>query len=135
MDRKRILLADDHPHFSDLLESLLGAAFEVVGKVGDGRALFDAAIALKPDLILTDISMPGLNGIDAVDELRRSGCSAKIIFVTIHSDPDFVRLCLSVGAAGYVTKPRIAQDLQCAIRDVLAGHLFISPVIVEENHS
>lgn len=133
MERKRILLADDHPHFSDLLENLLGPAFEVVGKVGNGQALFDAAIELKPDLILTDISMPLLNGIDAVDQLHRSGCSSKIIFVTVHSDPDFVRSCLAAGAAGYVIKPRVALDLQPAIREVFSGHLFISPDIVEEN--
>jgi DNA-binding NarL/FixJ family response regulator len=133
MYRTRILLADDHPHFSEMLESLLGPAFEVVGKVGDGRALCDAAISLKPDLILTDISMPVLNGIDAVDQLHRSGCNSKIIFVTVHSDMDFVRSCLAAGAAGYVIKPRVALDLQCAIREVLSGHLFISPDVVEQN--
>jgi DNA-binding NarL/FixJ family response regulator len=132
MDKKRILLADDHPHFSEVVESLLGSAFEVVGKVGDGRSLFDAAMALKPDLILTDISMPVLNGIEAVDELHRSGCNSKIIFVTVHSDPDFVRSCLAVGAAGYIVKPRVAEDLQSAIREVLAGHLFISPDVTED---
>lgn len=135
MNKMRILLADDHPHFSELVESLLGPAFEVIGKVCDGQALFNAAISLKPDLILTDISMPILNGIDAVDELHRSGCNSKIIFVTVHSDPDFVRSCLAVGAAGYVIKPRVAIDLQPAIREVLAGHLFISPDVVEENQS
>jgi DNA-binding NarL/FixJ family response regulator len=133
MKKKRVLLADDHPHFAELVEALLGPAFEVVGKVSDGRALFDAAISLKPDLILTDISMPVLNGIEAVDELHRSGCNSKIIVVTVHSDPDFVRSCLAVGAAGYVIKPRVAIDLQLAISEVLAGHLFISPDVVEEN--
>ena len=126
MNKKRILLADDHPHFSELVEALLGPAFEVVGKVRDGQALFEAGISLKPDLILTDISMPVLNGIEAVEELHRSGCNSKIIFVTVHSDPDFVRSCLAVGAAGYVVKPRVAVDLQLAIREVLAGHLFVS---------
>lgn len=135
MNKKRVLLADDHPHFSELVEALLGPVFEVVGKVSDGQALIDAAISLKPDLILTDISMPVLNGIEAVDELHRSGCNSKIIFVTVHSDPDFVRSCLAVGAAGYVIKPRVAVDLQRAIRQVLAGHLFISPDVVEENQS
>ena len=133
MNKKRILLADDHPHFSELVEALLGSAFEVVGKVSDGQALYEAATSLKPDLILTDISMPVLNGIEAVDELHRSGCSSKIIFVTVHSDPDFVRSCLAAGAAGYVIKGRVAVDLQPAIREVLAGHLFISPDVVEEN--
>jgi len=132
MDKKRILLADDHPHFSETIETLLGSAFEVVGKVRDGQALLQAAISLKPDLILTDISMPVLNGIEAVDELHRSGCSSKIIFVTVHSDPDFVRSCLAVGAAGYVIKARVAVDLQSAIREVMSGHLFISPEVSEE---
>jgi DNA-binding NarL/FixJ family response regulator len=135
MNKKRILLADDHPHFSELVESLLGPGFEVVGKVSDGQALFEAAILLRPDLILTDISMPVLNGIAAVDELHRSGCSSKIIFVTVHSDPDFVRSCLAAGAAGYVTKPRVAIDLPLAISQVLAGHLFISPDVVEDGQS
>jgi DNA-binding NarL/FixJ family response regulator len=133
MDKKRILLADDHPHFSELVESLLGPMFQIVGKVSDGQALLDAALALKPDVILTDISMPVLNGIEAVDELHRSGCNSKIIFVTIHSDPDFVRSCLAVGAAGYIVKPRVALDLLHAIREVLAGNLFISPDLAEGN--
>jgi DNA-binding NarL/FixJ family response regulator len=135
MDKKRILLADDHPHFSELVESLLGPMFEIVGKVNDGQALLDAALALKPDVILTDISMPVLNGIEAVDELHRSGCNSKIIFVTIHSDLDFVRSCLAVGAAGYIVKPRVALDLLQAIREVLAGNMFISPHIAEGNQS
>jgi CheY-like chemotaxis protein len=135
MDKKRILLADDHPHFSELVESLLGSTFEVVGKVNDGQALLDAAVALKPDVILTDISMPVLNGIEAVDELHRSGCNSKIIFVTIHSDLDFVRSCMAVGAAGYIVKPRIALDLLHAIREVLAGNMFISPNLSEGNQS
>lgn len=135
MNKKRVLLADDHPHFSELVEVLLGPAFEIVGKVSDGRALYEAAISLKPDLILADISMPVLNGIEAVDELHRSGCRSKIIFVTVHSDADFVRSCLAAGAAGYVIKPRIAIDLELAIDEVLAGRLFISPDVVEENQS
>ena len=123
----RILLADDHPHFPELVEGLLGANFEVVGKVGNGRALFDAALDLKPDVIVTDISMPVLNGIEVVEQLRRSGCTSKVIFVTVHSDPDFVRTCLAAGAFGYIVKPRVAIDLLPAIREALAGHLFISP--------
>ena len=127
MNKVRILLADDHPHFPELVEGLLGANFEVVGKVGNGRALFDAALDLKPDVIVTDISMPVLNGIEVVEQLRRSGCTSKVIFVTVHSDPDFVRTCLAAGAFGYIVKPRVAIDLLPAIREAIAGHLFISP--------
>ena len=130
-----VLLADDHPHFPELVESLLEPAFEVVGKVCDGRALFEAALQLKPDVIVMDISMPVLNGIDAADELRRSGCTSKVIFLTVHSDPDFVRTCLATGAFGYIVKPRVALDLMPAIREALAGHLFISPYETEENVS
>jgi DNA-binding NarL/FixJ family response regulator len=135
VNKTRVLLADDHPHFTELVETLLGLAFEVVGKVSNGKALIDAAISLKPDLILTDISMPVLNGIEAVDELHRSGCNSKIIILTVHSDADFVRSCLAVGAAGYISKPRVATDLQLAIRQVLAGQLFVSPDVIEGNRS
>jgi DNA-binding NarL/FixJ family response regulator len=127
LKKVQILLADDHPHFSDMVENLLGSTFEVVGKVGDGRALLEAAMKLKPDIIVTDISMPVLNGIDAADELQRAGCTSKIIFLTVHSDTDFVRTCIATGAFGYIVKPRVALDLVRAINEVLAGHLFISP--------
>ena len=122
----RVLVADDHPHFSEMVESLLFPGFEIIGKVGDGRALVDAALRLKPDLILTDISMPVLNGIDAVEELRKIGITTKVIFLTVHSDSEFVRICLAAGAFGYIVKPRVAIDLLPAIRRVLAGHLFVS---------
>jgi len=127
MNQMRILLADDHPYFSEFVEGLLGPSFEVVEKVRDGRALIDAALRLKPDIIVTDISMPVLNGIDAVDELRKSGCISRIVFLTVHSDSDFVRTCLATGAYGYVVKERVTVDLPLAIHEALAGHIFISP--------
>ena len=122
----RILLADDHPQFPEMEERLLQPEFEVVGKVRDGRALVQDAMLLKPDLIVTDVSMPVLNGIEAADLLRQSGCKSRIIFLTVHSDPDFVRRCLSTGAFGYVVKSRIASDLLPAIREVLEGSIFVS---------
>jgi len=124
----RILLADDHAHFFQLEESFLDSNFEVVGKMGDGRALFDAALSLKPDVILTDISMPILNGIEAANRLRESGCTSRVVFVTVHEDADFIRACLAVRAVGFVSKQRIATDLLPAIQEALAGHLFISPM-------
>ena len=127
LKKVRILLADDHPRFPEFVESLLETSFEIVGKVGDGQALLEAAVNLKPDVIVTDISMPFLNGIEVAEQLRRSGCNARIIFLTVHSDPDFVRSCLATGAFGYITKPRVALDLIPAIGEALAGHLFISP--------
>lgn len=133
MNKVRILLADDHPHFPELVESLLGVMFDVVGIVRDGRALVEAGLKLNPDVIVTDISMPGVSGIEAVEELRKAGCTSKTIFLTVHSDPDFVRACLATGALGYILKPRVALDLLDAIREALAGHLFVSRFDAEQN--
>jgi DNA-binding NarL/FixJ family response regulator len=134
LNKLRILLADDHPEFSEFVESLLGPSYEIVGKVSDGQALLDVAAHLKPDVIITDISMPVLNGIEAAKQLREAGCVARIIFLTVHSDPDFIRSCLATGAVGYIMKPRAALDLIPAVREALAGHLFVSPYETEKNH-
>lgn len=126
LSKVRILLADDHPKFPDTAEKLLGADFEVIAKVGNGQALFETAMRLQPDIIVSDISMPILNGIDAADLLRNSGCTARIIFLSVHIDSEFVRQCLLVGAFGYVIKSRVASELIPAIREALAGHIFVS---------
>jgi DNA-binding NarL/FixJ family response regulator len=109
-----------------MVERLLRPKFEVVGTVVDGQSLFEAAIKLKPDVIVTDISMPVLDGITTADRLKESGCASRIVFLTVHSDPDFVRACLATGAFGYVLKSRIHAELVTAICDALAGQLFIS---------
>lgn len=126
LSKPTILLADDHPGFPDIVERLLRPKFEVVGKVVDGQALFETAIKLKPDVIVTDISMPVLDGIATADRLKESGCASRIVFLTVHTDPDFVRACLATGAFGYVVKSRIDTELVTAICDALAGQLFIS---------
>jgi len=82
---------------------------------------------LGPDVIITDISMPVLNGIEAAIQLRASGSKAKVIFLTVHSDPEFVRACLAAGASGYVLKTRLATDLLPAVKEVLAGRTFVPP--------
>jgi DNA-binding NarL/FixJ family response regulator len=110
-----------------MVEGLLMPTCEVVGRVSDGQSLFDAAKRLNPDVIVSDISMPILSGLQAGKRLIESGCAARIVFLTVHSDTDFVQACLAVGAAGYVLKPRIMSDLLLAIREVLAGRIFISP--------
>jgi DNA-binding NarL/FixJ family response regulator len=109
-----------------MAEHLLEPEFEVVGKVVNGRDLFEEAMRLQPDVIVTDISMPVLNGIEAADQLKESGCNSRIVFLTVHSDSDFVRRCLCTGAFGYVVKSRIASELVTAVREALAGHIFIS---------
>lgn len=88
-------------------------------------------MVLNPDVIVTDISMPVLNGIEAAKELHHAGCTAKIIFLTVHSDPDFLASCLATGARGYVIKSRTVTDLVPAVHAVLAGRMFISPSFTE----
>jgi DNA-binding NarL/FixJ family response regulator len=123
----RILLADDHPSFQDFVQDLLEPTFEIVGKVQNGRALLEAVPNLKPDVIVTGIEMPILNGLDSVWDRTNSGCHAKVIVLTIDSDLDFVRSALAAGAFGFVAKHRAAIDLIPAIQAVLAGDFFVSP--------
>jgi DNA-binding NarL/FixJ family response regulator len=133
MSKLRVLLADDNPNMLRMVENILTPIFEVVGKVADGKSLLEAAPKLNPDLIVTDISMPTLNGIEAVKKLMESGCRAKVVFLTVHSDHDFVRACFEAGAVGYVLKPRMATDLLFAMRAALAEHSFTSPNLTYRN--
>jgi DNA-binding NarL/FixJ family response regulator len=126
-------LADDDPSFPDMVQSLLEPSFEVIGKVTDGRALLAAAMNLKPDVIVTDISMPVLNGIDAANQLKELGCTSRIVFLTVHSDSDFIRAGLATGAFAFVVKSKLTTHLMLAIREALAGHIFISPHSTRES--
>jgi DNA-binding NarL/FixJ family response regulator len=126
MQRMRVLLADDHPGFLPVVRSLLETDVDVVGCVDNGEALLDAAMKLHPDVIVTDISMPKLNGIGAANRLRESGCSAKVVFLTVHNDPDFVRTAFKEGAIGYVLKSSVTTDLLVAIREAFANRTFVS---------
>ena len=127
MTRARILLADDHKEMRDTVVHLLEHEFEILNVVQDGHAFLEAAANLKPDVCLVDISMPIMNGIDAVIRLKESGSTAKVIFLTMHEDLDFVHAALKIGASGYVVKRRIVSDLSLAVREALAGRSFISP--------
>jgi len=122
----RILLVDDHPLMLECVTRCLQSAFEVVGTARNGREMVEEAIRLKPDIIVADIIMPELSGIDAADDLRKQGSTAKIVFLTIHSEPAFVKACLDVGASGYVVKPDLWRDLIPAIDAALSGRCFIS---------
>jgi DNA-binding NarL/FixJ family response regulator len=130
----RVLLADDHPLLLKEVVSLLEPTFEIVGRVADGKSLFESAVKLQADVIVTDISMPILNGIEAANKLKVYGCRSKIVFLTVHSDPEFVRACLATGALGYVVKSEMATDLVPAIREALAGRIFISPPLNHQNN-
>jgi len=129
LERIRVLLADDHREFLRLAVCLLEPEFEVVATVGDGQTLFDEAARREPDVLVLDISMPVLNGIEAARRLKAVGSRARIVFLTVHEDPDYVRAALAVGAQGYVVKSRLACDLPVALREALAGRSFVSPLI------
>jgi DNA-binding NarL/FixJ family response regulator len=129
MTKPRLLLADDHTLMLDGIRLLLEPEFELVGCVGDGQMLLAAAMESKPDVILLDISMPVLNGIDAAHQLRKMLPSAKVIFVTMHADADFVTEAFRAGAAGYLLKRSAASELLTAIREVLKGNHYVSPLV------
>ena len=129
MKRARILLADDHPHLLEKVTQLLQPEYEIVGAVSDGHALVYAAEKLKPDLLVVDVTMPILDGIEAAKKLKAQGCESKIVFLTVHSDPDYLRACLAAGGLGYVAKSRMSSDLPLAVDRALAERIFISPTM------
>jgi DNA-binding NarL/FixJ family response regulator len=132
MSRIKILLADDHKMFSQGLQGLLEDEFELVGTVGDGQALVEAAQHLNPDLIVVDISMPRLNGFDAVRQLNEQGVTAKIIFLTMHADDRLLAEAFRCGGSGYVLKQSAGEELIMAIREVLAGRKYVTPLVAKE---
>jgi DNA-binding NarL/FixJ family response regulator len=123
--RPRVLLADDHPGNTRLLRSLLETEFEVVGAVRDGHALLNAADLLSPDVIVCDISMPGLDGIEAARGILCRNPRARIVFVTVHGEPEVVRRGLTIGALGYVLKTVAGEELVPAVRAALRGELHV----------
>lgn len=131
MTKPRILLADDHTMFVEALQKVLEPEFDLVGSVGDGRALLEAAPRLKPDVILLDLSMPLLNGIDAAQQLRQIIPSVKVVFLSMHGDPTYVTEAFRAGASGYVLKRASATELIQAIRIALRGHLYMSPLLAK----
>jgi len=132
MGRTKILLADDHKMFSQGLQTLLEDEFDLVGTVGDGQALVDAAKRLNPDVIIVDISMPVLNGFDAVRQLKEWGTAAKIIFLTMHADDRLLAEAFRCGGVGYVLKQSAGEELILAVKQVLAGHKYVTPLIASE---
>ncbi len=127
MSRRRVLLADDHAQTAELWRALLEPEFEVVGIVSDGHALLDAAARLTPDVIVTDVMMPGLSGIAATELILRRHPAARVVLATVHADRTMLRRGLAAGAFGYVLKVRVGEDLVPAIWAALRGELLISP--------
>jgi len=132
MTRPRVLLADDHTMFSQGLQSLLEDDFDLVGAVADGEALVQAARRLNPDVIIVDISMPVMNGLDAVRQLKKDGATAKIIFLTMHADDRLLAEAFRCGGSGYVLKQSAGEELITGIGKVLAGQKYVTPLIATE---
>jgi DNA-binding NarL/FixJ family response regulator len=126
----RVLLADDHQEVIASVCSTLGEEFEVVGAVENGNQAVSAVLKLDPDVLVTDISMPLLDGLQAATRIQKVNQHTKIIFLTIHEDPEFLAAAFKAGASGYVTKPRLSLDLILAIYEVLKGRTFVSKSIV-----
>jgi DNA-binding NarL/FixJ family response regulator len=120
------VLADDMPEVRERLTRLLQPDFDIVATAQNGYQAIEAASTFRPDLLVLDISMPILSGIQVASRLGEMGCKAKIIFLTVHEDPDFIEAAFSVGASGYVFKSNVATDLVAAVRDAFQGHKFIS---------
>jgi DNA-binding NarL/FixJ family response regulator len=127
MRRPRVLLADDHLMLLDALKELLEPKYEVVGSVTDGRALLEAAEKLRPDIIVVDIAMPQLNGMDAARELKQSTPSVKLIFMTMNEDPYLVGEAFRAGASAYLLKQAAGVELTQAVERVLKGGTYITP--------
>ena len=127
--RPRVLLADDHVLMMEGLQSLLAGHVELAGSVADGRRLVEAAVRLRPDIVILDISMPGLNGIEAARRLRKILPDTKLIFLTMYSDALYVSEALSLGVSAYVLKRSAASELLAAIEAVQHGRTYVTPGI------
>lgn len=126
MDKVRVVLADDHQQMIAIVRRTLDEEFEVVGAVEDGKQAVNAVLALNPDALVIDISMPILNGLQAAKQLQTANCGTRIIFLSIYDGPDFRDAAFSAGAAGYVTKARLSTDLIPAIREAMLGQISVS---------
>ena len=124
-----VLIADDNREIRNTVVRLLEGEFDVVGAVGDGRALVEAESKLHPKIGIVDISMPVMSGIEAAIEIRKSGSNMKIVFLTVNEDTDFVTAALETGATGYVIKRNLVTDLISALNETSAGRTFISPCL------
>lgn len=131
MRRPRVLLADDHRMLREAFAGLLKLSCEVVGAVADGRALLEAANALKPDIVIVDIAMPLLNGLEATRQLKHSMPHLKVIVLTINEDPDLAAEAFRAGACGYLLKNSAGSELLKAVEEAMQGHSYITPLVAE----
>jgi len=128
----RVLLADDHAIVLEGLRHILKQEFEIVGEVGDGRSLVDTALTFRPEIIITAISLPLLNGIEAAREIRKVNRKVKIIFLTMHADASYAVEALDAGGSAYILKSAGVAEILLAIREALNGRVYVSPSINQE---
>ncbi len=131
MERPRVMLADDHSLLLDAFEKLLEPTCDIVGKVTDGRALLEAAPDLHPDIVVLDISMPRLNGLDAGRQLKKLMPHIKLVFLTVDEDPDLAAEAFRIGASGYLLKNSAASELFKAIHEVSRGRSYVTPLATQ----
>jgi len=132
MNKPRVLLADDHTLVLEGFQKLLEAHCDLVGTAEDGRTLIEEAVRLQPDVVLLDISMPRLNGIDAAKKLKKHLPNAKLIFVTMHADAAYINEAFKAGASAYLLKRSAGKELVQAIQSVLNGNYYVTPLITKE---
>jgi len=133
MKRRRILLADDCPSALEDIRKILAPHYEIVETVADGLALVEAALRLTPDLIIADITMPHVSGIDAARQIKRSLPGIKLLFVTMHTDTAYIEAALEAGGTGYVLKSGIREELFEAAQSILKGCIYVSPSLSTEH--
>jgi DNA-binding NarL/FixJ family response regulator len=132
MKKPRVLLADDHTFVLEGFKKLLGKQCDLVGSAEDGRALVEAAVKLQPDLVILDISMPRLNGIEAAKKLKKQLPGVKLIFVTMHADSAYVNEAFKAGASGYLLKRSAATELVQAVQSAMSNHFYVTPLIAKD---
>ena len=131
MGKPRVLLADDHALILGAFEKLLAGECDIVGQVGDGRALVAAVETLNPDVVVLDISMPLLNGLEAGRQIKQKSRHVKLVYLTMNEDPDLAAEAFRAGASGYLLKSSAASELTTAIREVTQGRSYITPLVAE----
>jgi DNA-binding NarL/FixJ family response regulator len=132
MRSARLLLADDHAIMTEGLVALLKDSFDVVGTVRDGAAMVEAAERLHPDVIVSDMSMPGMSGLEALARLKKHGVDARVVFLTMHSEPEIAASAIRAGASAFLLKASASKELVHAIDEVLQGRVYLSPAVTKD---
>jgi DNA-binding NarL/FixJ family response regulator len=132
MPAPRVLLADDHALLLAAFERLLSGECDIVGHAADGRAAVSAAEALRPDVVVMDIAMPGMNGLEAARQIKRNMRDVKLVFVTMNEDVDLVSEAFRAGASAYLLKRSTASELSAAVREVMQGRTYVTPLLARD---